>query len=89
MASTAAVTMDMVFMAEAVIGIMADSTVTIGSVADSAEVMNFTVAIASMEEAQSVAVAASTVVAKVTVAAVSTAVAEAMAADIGNRSFFA
>jgi hypothetical protein len=89
MASTAAVIMDMVFMAAAAIGIMADSTVTIGSVADSAEVMNFTAAMASMEEAQSVAVVDSTVVAKVTVVAVSTAVAEAMAADTGNRGFFA
>jgi len=88
--------MDMAFTAAAAIGIMADSTVTIGSVAeatigsvaDFAEVMNFTAAMASMEEAQSVAVVASTV-AKVTVVAVSTAVAEAMAADIGNRSFFA
>jgi hypothetical protein len=79
MASTAAVTMDMAFTAAAAIGIMADSTVTIGSVAeamtgsvaDFAEVMNFTAAMASMEEAQSVAVA------------------EAMAADTGNRSFFA
>jgi len=87
MASTAVVTMDMVFMAEAAIGVMAGSAVMKDSVADSAEVMNFTAAIASMVEAQSVAVVASTV-AKVTVAAVSTAVAEAMAADTGNRSFF-
>jgi len=77
------VIMDMVFMAAAAIGVMAGSAVMKDSVADSAEVMNFTAAMASMEEAQSVAVA------EVTVAAVSTAVAEATAADTGNRSFFA
>jgi hypothetical protein len=89
MVSTAVVIMDMVFMAAAAIGVMADSAVMKDSVADSAEVMSFTAAIASMVEAQSEAVVASTAVAKVTVVAVSTAVAEAMAADIGNRSFFA
>jgi hypothetical protein len=58
-----------------VVGIMMDSTVTIGSVAETAE--NFTAAIVSMEEPQCVAAVPSTVAVEV------------MAADTGNRGFFA
>jgi hypothetical protein len=60
-----------------VVGIVAGSTATRGSMVATAEAMNFTAATASMAEARSAVVAAST------------AVAEVMEADTGNRSFFA